>query len=344
MKILLVGSFLEGSLESSFYSAFVKLGYEIDKFIFLEEYKKVNPFAQYKYFNYLCSQYFYSLINQKLLKKIKLSQPELVLVIKGEFIFPETLCQIQQQTTALLYNFNPDNCFKMARGASNDLIRKSIPFYDCYFVWGQFLIPELKRAEAKRVEYLPFAYDPELHYPVQLTEQEKNIYGSDVAFIGTWDKEREKWLENLRDYDLAIWGNSWEKLRIGSPLRKKWRDRAVIGEEFSKVCNASKIVLNLVRKQNKDANNMRTFEVPACGGFMLATRTKEQCEFFTEGKEIECFDSIEELKVKINNYLCKDRERKAIAANAHDKASTHTYAQRAKKILNVYKELRANND
>ena len=48
---------------------------------------------------------------------------------------------------------------------------------------------------------------------------------------------------------------------------------------------------------------MRTFEIPACFGFALSTKTKEQQDFFKEGAEADYFSTPEELKQKIDFYL-----------------------------------------
>jgi len=340
MKVLIVGNYWHGSLEASCLHAFKKLGCDVHSFDFIGEYNKINPFSSNKYINRLTGILFYSQLNKKLLDCIKTREPELVLVIKGMLIFPDTLKEIRESTNVVLFNFNPDNPFNTNKGASNESVRKSIPLYDCYFIWGKFLMPKLKEKGAKCVEYLPFAYDPDCHYPSSVSDSEKGIYGNDVVFIGTWDKEREKLLEDIAHYDLAIWGNSWGKLKIGSPLKKKWKKKTAIGEEFAKVCNSSKIILNFIRKQNGNAHNMRTFEVPACNGLMLATRTDEQCEFFEEDKEIVCFNTPEELKKKIDFLLSNEALRLQISKAAHAKVKPHVYAERAKKILEVYKQIK----
>ena len=131
---------------------------------------------------------------------------------------------------------------------------------------------DIKKSGVQRVEYLPFGYDQKLHYPVDVSAAERKIYDSDVAFIGSWDEKREKWLNHLLDYDLKIWGSAWKK--ANKNLQRKWQGREAVGEEFSKVCNSAKIILNIIRKQNFEypgrnisSHNMRTFEVPACGDF-----------------------------------------------------------------------------
>ena len=86
---------------------------------------------------------------------------------------------------------------------------------------------------------------------------------------------------------------------------------------------------------------MRTFEVPGCGGFLLTQCSEEQCEFFEEGKEIACFSSAEELREKIEYYLSHEEERKKMAKAAYGKVKNHTYLHRAKRILEVYEELKS---
>ena len=341
IKILLIAEFSYGSLGLSYSNAFKRLGCEVVQFDLLEEYKKVNPFAGNKYLNKIFGSLFYKDINQKLIKIVKLIKPELIFIIKGYFMYPQTLLSIKEDSKALIFNFNPDNPFNTNKAASSELIRKSIPLYDCYFIWGNFLIPRLEQSGVRRVEYLPFAYDVELHYPVTVGEEERKYYESEVVFIGSWDKEREEWLKHLLNYDLAIWGNGWDDWRIDSSLRKRWRSKVVLGEELSKVCNASKIVLNLLRKQNGDAHNMRTFEVPACEGFMLTTRTKEQCDFFEENKDIVCFESPDELISKINQFLPEEQLRKDFSLSAYKKVKRHTYIERAKHIIEVCEKLKS---
>ncbi len=337
MKILIIGNSQEQGLGKSYLRAFSELKIEA-KIIDEEEiYKSSSTFAPNRY----CHRLFWWLLavplQKELLNKVIEEKPDLILILKGWLIKPETILNIKKSLPqTLIFNFNPDNPFNIwHHGNSNSWIRKSIPLYDAYFIWGKFLIEPLKKAGAKKVEYLAFGYDSYLHYPVSVNEKEKNFYGSDVAFIGSWDEERQKWLEHINDYDLKIWGNAWQ----GAPeLKKFWQGKAVIAEEFSKVCNASKIIVNIVRKQNIPAHNMRTFEVPACAGFMLATRIKEQKEFFEEAKEADYFSTPAELKEKINFYLKNNELRQKIAEAGYKKllSANYSYIDRAKRILELF--------
>ena len=89
---------------------------------------------------------------------------------------------------------------------------------------------------------------------------------------------------------------------------------------------------------------MRTFEQAACGAFALSTRTPALLEIFTEGKNVECFDGVEEARDKIRYYLSHESERLRIA-NAALKLVVeegHTYLDRADQIVGWTQEDRIN--
>jgi spore maturation protein CgeB len=80
----------------------------------------------------------------------------------------------------------------------------------------------------------------------------------------------------------------------------------------------TKIVLNFIRAQNGSAHNMRSFEVPASGAFLLTQRTDDQgSRFFKEHESVACFATKDELISHIRYYLAHNQERAAIARNGH---------------------------
>lgn len=343
IKILFVGSFGPWSLASVYLREFKNLGHEIVCFDMTAEYEKTSWFTKNRYINRVVFPYVARIMNKKLLEMVKNYNPELIFILKGQWLFPETLKKIKDNTQALFFILNPDDPFNLNRGASSKFIRNSIPIYDVYFIWSKVLMSRLKNAGARQVEYLPFAYDSKLHYPFTLTDEDKRNYDYDVVFIGNWDEEREMWLSELKGHNLAIWGSDyWVKRCKCRFLKSCWKGKIVIGEEMSRIIQCAKINLNILRLQNKKSHNMRTFEIPACSGFMLHERSVEANEFFKEGKEAEYFDSAIELKDKIRFYLSNDNFRKEIARAGYEKCmkSGYLYADRAKQVLGVYEKLR----
>lgn len=338
MKILIVGSKFKYSLAQSYKRAFDSLSCKTHIFDIREAYEDLNLVN--KITHRLFWKWLGGLVQNHLINVIKKHQPDFILVFKGWLIKPKTLNKIKNKFPEIkLFNFNPDNPFNTwHHGNSNVWIRKSIPLYDSYFIWGEFLISKLYKSGAQNVHYLPFGYEKEIHRPVDVSNRDQDYYGSDLSFIGSWDRERESILSNLVDFDLKIWGNDWNK--ASKKVRYRWQKKAVYGEEFSKVVNASKINLNLIRRQNESSHNMRTFEIPACKGFMLSTRTKEQSEFFQEEKEVDYFSDLKELKNKINYYIKNSDVAEKVAESGHETLlkQGYRYKDRAEEILEIFKK------
>ena len=187
-----------------------------------------------------------------------------------------------------------------------------------------FNIDTLSLLGAKAVTYVPHGYRDNCHFPVSVKKKDRERYGSDVVFVGTWERPRAQMLEQLNGFALRVWGNDWHRLRPGSALHLSVAGRAVYGGELARVFGASKVSLSFLRRANRDLHTSRTFEIPACGGFQLSERTEEVLNFFEEGKEIECFSSLDELKDKITYYLKHESQRLRIAAAGLDRAFGET--------------------
>ncbi|MDP3052555.1 MAG: glycosyltransferase [bacterium] len=341
MKILISCSKVKYLLGMSFARSFQKLSIETELFFDDEAYEESFRVFKNKYTHRLFWKFFSVLVREKFFNSIKKSNPDLILIFKGAYYSPEFLKSIKDKWPAIpLFCYAPDNVFDTKYyGVSNKWIRRSIPIYDAYFIWGKFLIGKLLDFGAKRAEYIPFGYDPDIHYPVKATVEEKKYYGSDVAFIGSWDKEREQLLNRVADYDLKIWGDSWAK--ANPQLKKKWQGRAVFGEELAKVCDSSKIILDILRPHMLPAHTMKIFEISGCKGFLLSSRGGEFGDFFDEGEEIATFENPEEMLSKLNFFLKHDELRAKIAEAAHKKVGRYEYVNSAKKIIATYQELTA---
>lgn len=345
MKVVLIGSTVRYGWPDTFRSAFADLGHEAVIVDDEKIYKASSSLAQNRYLSHFFWRFLALSFQNKFIASVVSERPDLILFFKGFLIRPTTLRAIKKKLPkVLLFNYNPDNPFNTwHHGNSNSWIRQSIPLYDAYFIWGKFLERPITKAGAKRFVYLPCCYDQKFNRPTTVTEMEIKMFGSDIVFIGSWDEEREGWLGHLLDYDLKIWGNGWQK--ASAAVQAKWMRREVVGDDFAKVCGAAKMVLNFVRKQNGPSHNMKTYEIPACRGFMLATRTEEQSALLKEGIEADYFSDDKELIGKINYYLIHDGERQKIAEAGYKKIinGANTYKDRANKILEVFKDIKSGN-
>lgn len=269
-------------------------------------------------------------------------RPELVFVFKGVMVGPDSLAALQSGG-ARLFNFYPDWDFgEFYRQFNNDFLA-CMRSYDVLFTPKSYHIVRFQENAVRRVEFLPYAFDPWCHFPVEVSCEERTRYQSEVTFIGSWGQERASHLETLVEkefpYRLSIWGNDWERLEPRSPLRKYCRFVPAYGESQAKILASTKIALAFLKPP--DLHTARSFEIPAQGAFMLAERSSEHTRFFREGIEIACFSDVNELREKIDYYLHHEGQRQQIAQAGylHVTQEGHSYIDRMQQVLKIYHEL-----
>jgi spore maturation protein CgeB len=235
--------------------------------------------------------------------------------------------------------FHPDDPFRqktlLRGGPSHRRALVQMREVDQYLVWSRRLVERAHEAGARRASYIPFACDPMLHHPVPISSEDRGLFAADICFVGNWDAERERWLSELAEEDLALWGSSYWTRCTDERLRSRWKGREVVAHEMAKAVGCARINLNILREQNKDACNMRTFEIPACGGFLLHERSKELAGLLRPGSECDDFSTPNELREKVRYYLQHEDERARIAANGHAGIMRQTYKEWAEQLLQL---------
>jgi spore maturation protein CgeB len=270
--------------------------------------------------------------NREILEAVRNTKPSILVILNGDFVVPSTLRAIREQGVKIGI-FHADSPFRPSPNFRPETF-ESVKEADCYFMWSKELCRRLiAEAGARNVHYLPFAWDDKV-FPYQGTVVEKL---HDVVFVGGWDRDREIFLEEVaRHYPLRIWGpNYWAtRTRPGSKVRACWQGLPVYGAQAAELLARSRVAINILRRQNMpDGTNMRTFEVPGCGGFVLSTRSLGATEIFQEGvsgayfgNETECLDQVE-------RFLTHDSHRQEIINVAHEIVAHQSYSIRAKEIL-----------
>lgn len=106
--------------------------------------------------------------------------------------------------------------------------------------------------------------------------------------------------------------------------------------EMPLVFKSSKINLNITIRSIQTGLSQRIWDILGCGGFLLSNYQAEIPEYFEIGRDLECYESIPELKEKIAYYLAHDDIRREIAANGFQKVKeAHTWLNRIVTLLNV---------
>lgn len=323
MKVLISGSFWNGSLEESYARAFESIGWEVVRF----DWDKRSQISGL--FDKLLRLRLADQVGDELLATTGAERPDFIFVIKGKWINPKTLVVLKRQIgERLLVNFNPDSPWEPEN--SSKRLLTSIPIYDLHFTWNSHLKQHFWEVGARNVEFLPFAYDPQLHFPVEVHEQKWQF---DAVFVGTYSAHRDKLLSQVVGCKVAIWGNGWER---STHVPKDWlKGEAVYGEQSTRLLSLAPAAINILRPQNAGSHNMRTFEIPATCNAMLTTRSEEQSLWFAEGKEMECYSDPNELVEKIGLLRENLQHARDVARAGFERVREETYAKRAREILSV---------
>lgn len=108
--------------------------------------------------------------------------------------------------------------------------------------------------------------------------------------------------------------------------------------DYYKNVKSSIICLNLHRNDPFDVGNIRSFEVPGLGSFLLSDKSTELNVYLTEGKHFIGYKNFEDCKDKINYFLKHTNERKEIALEGQRHClKFHTFENRFEKLMDVFK-------
>jgi spore maturation protein CgeB len=278
----------------------------------------------------------YQQLNRALLENAASFAPELILIGKGRWFTPAALEAAKKVSGATLVNWATDDPFNRADN-SRELI-KSIPLYDLYVCTKKGIMSDVQRAGCANVAYARFGYKPHIHFPEPpATAGERERFSCDVAFVGGCDAHRAAYFEALvaamPRVKLHLYGGYWERV----PALRSYARGFAVGRDYRLAVGGARISANLVRRANRDDHVMRTFEIPACVGFMLAERSDTHEELFFEDREAAFFGSPDEFVTKVRAYLSREEDREKIAAAGHRKIThgAHSYADRLAEIVHA---------
>lgn len=274
--------------------------------------------------------------NKKILDLLNENEYDVLWIDKGVTIYASTLQAFRRkQPNAKIIGYSPDNM--ALRHNQSQQYLESLPYYDFLVTNKSYIIDDLKKMGAKDVIFVDNTFESSFHHLYDLTYNDKERLGGEVGFIGMWEKERCDSIIYLATHGIKVrvWGDKkWQSYKnVSSNLQLE--DKCLFSEDYCKALASFRINLCFLRKMNFDQQTTRTVEIPACGGFMLAERTKEHLDLFEEGKEAAFFSSNEELLEKCQYYLTHEEERKQIARAGHQRCLLSDYSNKGmiKRVL-----------
>ena len=324
-QILIVGSNEKFTLEKMYSRALKKLKHKVRIYHTQNTIKSRLNLIIDKYFSlisdYYIRKFFISFITKKKNKY------DLIIIIKGLYITKNFILNIKKiSPKSKIINIYPDDPLNLnIKNISNNNVIECIDLFDFFCHWSERIIKKIKKLKPKsKLLYLPFGYDEFFHKKYKNFSDYKK-YKNVVNFVGSYDDKRLKILKSLKYKNILIAGSNWKNIDS--------MKRPIFQKELSSIISNSLASINILRDQNKGSHNMRTFEIPAMGGLMLTTRSKEQNFFFRENKECLMFSNEKELQKKID-YIIKNKKKiKELKNSAYLKSRKHSYINRAKYLI-----------
>lgn len=268
-------------------------------------------------------------LTSRAVKTMRLFRPQVLFVFKGSFVSPDVL-QSAREIGVISVNYYPDVSI-LSHGPQ---LPRTLPLYDHVFNTKTFGVGDMRAAGVASVSFLAPGFDPELHRPLGLTADDRERFGCDVSFIGTWSPKKEAILSRLSEalpqIRLRIWGNQWER-RTTRLLRGSVMGTGITGDDYTRAICASHICLGLLSEARLGASSgdlitARTFQIPACGAFMLHERNAEATRYFEEDSEGSFFSTADELISKVTTYLADEVSRRGIARRGLDRSLRSDYS------------------
>jgi hypothetical protein len=175
-------------------------------------------------------------------------------------------------------------------------------------------------------------YDHLRFNPRPVLPEERRRWASDIAFIGHWEPRTEKGILALRRAGIAVRvrGDGWREKDPDLPgsihLGSIWN------EEYVSAIKSTRVGLGFLSEWNENQTMVRSFEIPACGTFLLAQRTPQHVALYREGIEAVFFDKEEELVRKAQISFADDKRREEVAQPGYRRImeTDHSWQQHMK--------------
>lgn len=334
-RIIMTGGVNPNSLQRVYKRYFDDLGCEVRTYTPAGETRILAWQSAERVLDRLYPKYKWVRTNTDLIELITRFKPDIVLIFKGMEIFPDTIRRIKRLGSKVCC-YNADHPYEyFSRGSGNQNVARSTAEYDLYITYSQFIRDQLSdKAPNLDVSVIPFGHevDDQVYSSVKSQGELKR-----VCFIGNPDEYRVGVLRFLANEGLRIdvFGIGWDRFFVNDANISV--HGPVFGLDMQKALRRYRVQLNFFRPHNRCSHNMRTFEVPAVGGIMLAPHSREHREFFEDGKEAFFYSDESDLRTKAHMILdLPEAEANIIREAARSKSVTNEYHYlfRTKSVLN----------
>lgn len=285
-------------------------------------------------------------LNFRIISSALKNKPDVVFFWLPTVIFPVTI-RILNKLRIKTVTYNNDNPF--TKNNYRLLLsrfqwfwyHKCLKYSHFNFFYRRENIEQSKKYNTNNPYILLPYYIPWRDFPISLNIEEKEVYSTDVVFVGHFEDDgRDSAVLTLIEngINLKIWGSDeWNQSEILKTYTKNAPVRSVEGVDYIKALCGAEICLAFLSKYNRDTYTRRCFEIPACGRLMLAERTDDLMLMFKEDEEACFFSTTQELLDKVTFLINNPIKRNQIANAGFRRvqASKHDVISRSKEFLEI---------
>lgn len=247
--------------------------------------------------------------------------------VKGVDLAPATIDALRRQDV-LSVNYHPDYHF-------NDVPLADLARYDLVATTKSFQMDMLQEVMPPRgAAFIHHGYSPQVHRKLP-SPPDKTV---DVLYVGNASAAKGALMialaEALPNIAIRVVGARWEDHARGTALAQAIAGHQSSGDYYAAEIASAKITLGIhmgadPRTGFADRVSTRTFEIPACGGFMLHVDNDEVRSLYDVPSEIDTFVDADDLVAKVRYWLDHPEERDAVAARGHARAvPAYSYTER----------------
>ena len=259
-------------------------------------------------------------------------KPDLVFIVNGENLLPESVKKFAKHSTVSLWLF--DSAIR------HPWLQALVPHTNYVFCYEQDDIQVLKSKYHVDAHFLPQAADTYLYHPIQ--EMSKNL---DIVFAGDiWQSDKRKRLLQVivkefgTDRKIRIWG-VYKPIYKGvwSWLTRERRDiytnHYATAETLNRAYNSARMVLNIHNEQQTNGANPKVFEICGSGAYQLCDYNPYIESLFPNG-EVGLYRNAEEMIAMVKDGIENDKSAQAAAAHQII-INHHTFTHRVQEMLDV---------